>query len=122
MILVDTSVWIDHLHRSEPLLIDALERGDVATHDLVIEELALGSLASRASVIADLHNLVRCATVSHDELLRFVDADTLWGRGLSVVDIHLLASTLITPGGRLWTRDKRLRAAADDRGVAFSPE
>ncbi|HZY77201.1 MAG TPA: type II toxin-antitoxin system VapC family toxin [Jatrophihabitantaceae bacterium] len=118
MILVDTSVWIDHLHASEPELIDLLARDEVGTHPAVIEELALGSIKARSSVISLLRALCAFPSLSHDELLEFVDSRQLWGRGLSATDAHLLGSVLLEPGSELWTRDKRLRAAAGGIGVS----
>jgi predicted nucleic acid-binding protein len=122
VILVDTSIWIDHLHRSDPVLSAMLERDDVATHAFVIEEIALGSIAHRDAVLGALGRLRRLPVVSHDELMAFITARALWGRGLSAVDTHLLAATLIAPGARLWTRDKRLAAAAIECSVAFDPD
>lgn len=121
MILVDTSVWIDHFHRSEPELVSLLERNDVTTHEMVIGELALGSIAQRSAVLDALHSLRCMVTVSHDELTLFVEAHALFGRGLSLVDAHLLAAATATPGTALWTRDRRLRERAADLGVAWMP-
>lgn len=117
MILVDTSVWIDHLHRSDPALVGALERDEVATHPLVIEELALGSIADRATVLGLLSRLHMLPSLSHGEISLLVDARRLWGRGLSAVDAHLVGSLLISRDTVLWTRDRRLREAAAGVGV-----
>ena len=118
MILVDTSVWIDHLHKHNATLAACLERNDVITHPMIIGELALGSLARRQEVLALLGNLPRSPSASDDEVIAFIEADALWSRGLSLVDAHLLAAMRLMPGARLWTRDKRLRAAAIDLGVS----
>lgn len=117
MILVDTSVWIDHLRATEPMLVDALARDDVACHPLVIQELALGSIKDRDALIALLSELTQGPTLHHDELLTLVTAQRLWGRGLSPVDAHLLGSVLLSPGTRLWTRDKSLKTSAASLGV-----
>jgi predicted nucleic acid-binding protein len=117
MILVDTSVWIDHLHKAEPRLVEQLERDEVACHPLVIEELALGSLADRAAILSLLGDLAAMPMVSHVEVRTLVESHDLWGRGLSAVDAHLLASVRIVPGTQLWTRDRRLGAAANHIGV-----
>ncbi|GAA4480022.1 type II toxin-antitoxin system VapC family toxin [Microbacterium panaciterrae] len=114
MILVDTSVWIDHLHRSDPALVGLLENDDAAVHDLVIEELALGSLARRDAVLGLLGNLQRLPALRHDDIGTLVEHHLLWGRGLSAVDVHLLGAVRVTTGARLWTRDKRLIVAARD--------
>lgn len=117
MILVDTSVWIDHLHESVPQLVALLENDEVGHHPLVIEELALGSLKQRETVLGLLACLHRFPVLSHHEVLELVDARRLWGRGLSAVDVHLLGSAVLSAGSWLWTRDKRLRAACHDLGV-----
>lgn len=117
MILIDTSIWIDHLNRTEPRLVELLGHDEVAAHPLVIEELALGSIKDRTTILRLLENLQTFPVLSHDELLLLVDAHHLWGRGLSAVDVHLLGSVRLAPGGRLWTRDKRLLAACNDIGV-----
>ena len=112
MILVDTSVWIDHLHKSEPKLADVLARDEVVCHTLVIQELALGSVKDRRLLLDSLVQLRGCPLLTQPEILGLVDANQLWGRGLSAVDCHLLGSLLLLPGTRLWTRDKRLRPIA----------
>lgn len=114
MILVDTSVWIDHLHQGVPRLAQQLERDEIASHPLVIEELGLGSISRREEVLALLGNLTQLPVVSHLEVRTLVESFRLWGRGLGAVDAHLLAAVVVMPGARLWTRDKRLKAAASD--------
>lgn len=120
MILVDTSIWIDHLHLGDQELRDLLESDEVCTHPFVIQELALGSLRKRDDFLFSLGGLRTLRPVSHLELLAFLNGSRLWGTGLSVVDAHLLAATRVTPGVPLWTRDKRLRAAADRLQVSYS--
>ncbi|HVB26970.1 MAG TPA: type II toxin-antitoxin system VapC family toxin [Mycobacteriales bacterium] len=117
MILVDTSVWIDHLHKAEPALVDLLARDEVVCHSLVIEELALGSIKDRELLLESLVQLRGCPFLTQDEMLALVGAHRLWGRGLSAVDCHLLGSLLLVPGTRLWTRDKRLRTITGELGV-----
>lgn len=117
MILADTSVWIDHLHAADARLRAALARDDVGCHPFVIEELALGSLRRRSDVLSLLENLREFPVTSHAEMLTLVERARLWGRGLSAVDVHLLGSVAVVPGARLWTRDKRLRAACRDVDV-----
>ena len=112
MILVDTSVWVDHLHRPEPMLVDLLKRDEIASHPLVIEELALGSIARREVLLDSLGRLSRVTVASHGEVRELVEARRLWGRGLSAVDAHLLAAVLLSAGSVLWTRDKSLAGAA----------
>jgi predicted nucleic acid-binding protein len=117
VILVDTSVWIDHLHRSDRRLVELLEANVVVTHPHVLGELALGTLRAREELLGAMAWLPGVKEARGVEVRRLVEDAPLWGRGLSLVDAHLLASTLITPGCRLWTRDKRLAAAARDLGV-----
>jgi len=122
VILVDTSIWIDHFHASEPSLVALLRDDQVGCHRSVIEELALGSIKQRDSVLALLESLHRFPILTHEELMALVDARQLWGRGLSAVDVHLLGSVMLVGGARLWTRDKRLLAACRDSGVAYVEE
>ena len=120
MILVDTSVWIDHLHKSEPKLADVLARDEVICHTLVIQELALGSIKDRRLLLDSLVQLRGCPLLTQAEILGLVDARQLWGRGLSAIDCHLLGSLLLLPGTRLWTRDKRLRTIAGELEVPLA--
>ena len=113
MILVDTSVWVDHLRRADAALADLLERGAVLMHPFVVGEIACGSLARRAAVLELLQHLPMAEVADTDEILSFIDRRGLHGQGIGLIDIHLLASTALTAGARLWTRDKRLRAAAE---------
>lgn len=119
MILVDTAIWIDHLHAVEPLLVELLGKDEVGCHPLVIEELALGSIKQRDVLLDLLANLYRFSVLTHDEVLQLVDRRHLWGRGLSTVDAHLLGSVSLVGGARLWTRDKRLQSAGKEMGVAL---
>lgn len=115
MILVDTSVWVDHLRSGEPQLAALLEHGQVLIHPAVIGEIALGSLRQREQVLGALANLPRLTLATDAEVLRWIEAAPLWGRGIGFLDAHLLAAARLTPGTRLWTRDRRLREIA----VAF---
>jgi len=121
VIIVDTSIWIDHLHRSEAGLARLLDAGMVAVHPMVVGELAMGSLRDRDEILSLLTALPKATQASHDEVLDLVTRQRLHSRGLSYVDGHLLASALLTPGGALWTRDRRLREASADLQVAYSP-
>ena len=118
MILVDTSVWIDHLRTAEPTLTDLLGRDEVACHPLVIQELALGSIKNRDLLLTSLGRLQQCPSVSHDEILTLVSSRGLWSKGLRAVDVHLLGSLLLSAGTELWTRDKRLRTSATSLGLS----
>lgn len=111
MILVDTSVWIDHLHRAEARLVELLEADLVVTHEGVIAELALGSIRDRPRLLASMSHLSRSPSLRHHELLEFVEREQLWGHGLSVIDVQLLGSARLSRAS-LWTRDKRLLEVA----------
>ena len=121
MILVDTSVWIDHFHKPIPALAEALERGDVLIHPFVIGELALGSLRDRDQVIGLLQALPGADVADDDEVLRFIGQNSLGGTGIGYVDVHLLAATRLTADARLWTRDKRLLVVAERLVLAVHP-
>ena len=112
MILVDTSVWIDHLHKSIPALAEALECGEVLTHPFVIGELACGQLAHRRNVLALLSTLPTCTVATDAEALRLIEGRRLMGKGLGYAGVHLLASAILTDEAMLWTRDKQLAAIA----------
>ena len=112
MILVDTSVWIDHLHKSVPALAEALEREEVLTHPVVIGELACGELRNRGEVLDLLAALPLAAVATDDEALRLIDDRRLMGKGLGYIDVHLLAAAMLTEATQLWTTDKRLQAIA----------
>lgn len=117
MILVDTSIWIDHLHRAEPKLITLLEDIGLCTHPMVIGELALGSIRDRDAVLQLLADMPGTPLATHDEVLELVNAHTLHGVGLSLVDAHLLAAARLSRTVLLWTRDRQLRGAAERLGV-----
>lgn len=122
MILVDTSVWIDHLHATDAGLVQLLEEGSVLTHPMVIGELSLGSIWGRTTFLSLLRNLPAAPVAAPAEVATFIEDHALHGRGLSLVDVHLLSSTRLLPGTRLWARDKRLLRAADELGIAATGE
>jgi predicted nucleic acid-binding protein len=110
-VLVDTSVWIDHLHRGEPQLVALLQEARVLMHPAVLGELACGSLPNRGKIIALWLDLPSIVTVSFAEAFALLENRRLWGHGLGWTDIHLLASALVSRT-TLWTRDRVLRQAA----------
>jgi len=118
VILVDTSIWIDHFRASEPQLVALLDRNEVLTHPHVIGEIALGSVAKRAEVLRYLNHLPSVAVPRHEEVMIFIERHKLANTGLGYVDTNLLASAALTSGAALWARDKTLRAAAVGCGVA----
>ena len=117
MILADTSVWIDHLRAGDRMMNDLLRSGQVAMHPFVLGEVALGHLDPRAGILGMLQSLPAAEAAENDEVLQFIDRYRLFGTGLGYVDVHLLTAAALTFSG-LWTRDKRLRAAAEKLGIA----
>jgi predicted nucleic acid-binding protein len=120
MILVDTSIWVDHLRRGNDTLSDLLEQGLVRTHPFVIGELACGSMRNRREILELLQTLPGIAAAEHNEVLHLVEARHLHGRGIGWVDAHLLASTLVSQSF-LFTSDKRLLRVADALGIVYRP-
>jgi predicted nucleic acid-binding protein len=110
-VLVDTSVWIDHLNRGEPHLVELLNQGLAAIHPFVVGELACGNLRNRNEIMDLLCGLPTATKADDEEILQFISRQKLHGKGLGFIDVHLLAACRIDRT-RLWTRDKRLLAAA----------
>lgn len=121
MILVDTSIWIDHFRRNNAQLVRVLEAGLVLCHPFVIGELACGHLRQRARILAALGDLPSAPVATHHEALVFLERHALAGRGIGWMDAHLLASTALAGDACLWTRDKRLASVAADLGAAYIP-
>ncbi len=121
MILVDTSVWIDHLRAADKALVSALNDRRVLVHPFVIGEIALGNLRQRDLVLSLLRALPHAKAATDDEVLEFVSAHRLNGSGIGLIDAHLLASVTLTPGARLWSRDRRLREIAARMKLAADP-
>lgn len=118
MILVDTSVWVDHLHRGDMALACLLDRSAVLMHPFVLGELACGRLKDRAAVLGLLRQLPAAEVATDGEVLHVIEHHGLHGKGIGWVDMHLLAAVLLTAGATLWTRDKRLLSAAQALGSA----
>ncbi len=117
MILVDTSVWVDHFRNGNAVLETLLHDGEVMTHPFVVGELACGSLANRNTILALLQELPEAPSAEHDEVMSLVERKRLWSQGIGWIDAHLLASSLLanTP---VWSLDKRLQLVAGSLGVA----
>ncbi|MGH8503315.1 MAG: type II toxin-antitoxin system VapC family toxin [Gammaproteobacteria bacterium] len=122
MILVDTSVWIDHLRGDEPRLVELLHTGRVLTHPFVIGELACGNLKNRETVLMLMRDLPFSPIASDEEALFFIERHRLMGKGIGYVDVHLLAAVSLVGAARPWTRDKRLGAAAASMDLALQAE
>lgn len=120
MILVDTSVWIDHLRNGDVELTRLLHAGQVLSHRFVIGELALGSLQNRNIVLSALQNLPQATVASDAEVLHFIENHALFGTGIGYIDAHLLAAVRLSPGVLLWTRDKRLLAGSAKLGLCVN--
>ncbi|MBB3059425.1 type II toxin-antitoxin system VapC family toxin [Microbulbifer rhizosphaerae] len=121
-VLVDTSVWVNHFRRRDDTLITLLESDLALTHPMVSVELACGTPPEPRQQTLGYIGLLRAANqISLTELVEFIEREKLYGQGCGLVDMALLASTLITPGARLWTLDKRLADLAERFAVAYSP-
>jgi predicted nucleic acid-binding protein len=118
VILVDTSVWIDHLRVANVRLATLLDDGQVCSHPFVIGELACGNLRRRDEFLSLLANLPEVTGVPDDEVMRFIEGHRLMGRGLGWIDVHLLASAAAAPA-QLWSTDRRLVGAASRLGVGI---
>ena len=112
MILVDTSVWVDHLRRDNAALVKLLHSGRVLVHPFVIGEVALGQMRQRKVILAALLDLPHAQVATEQEAMSFIERHTLYGRGVGYVDVHLLAAVRLTPGVQLWTNDNRLQRVA----------
>jgi predicted nucleic acid-binding protein len=118
MVLADTSIWIDHIRRNDLQLVRILDRGDIVMHPFVIGELVLGQVKSIAEMIDGFHLLPKAIVASADEVLKFILDRKLSGSGIGYVDVHLLAAAALMPETVVWTRDKRLHAAAQSLSLA----
>jgi len=123
LILADTNIWITHFREKSgnPLLMEMLEFDFVACHEVVIGELATGSLARRSRTIADLRLLPALAPSTFDETLFLIEERALFGKGLQWNDLQLLCAVVANGNSTLWTHDQRLHDAALDFGVAYLP-
>ena len=120
-VLIDTSVWVDHFRQRNNRLIALILRDEGLTHPMVLGELACGTPpAPRRQTLGDIGLLQRTQQASWDEIMAFIEREQLFGLGCGLVDIALLASTLMTPGALLWTLDKRLASLAQRFAVAWS--
>jgi predicted nucleic acid-binding protein len=120
VILADTSVWIDHFRGTDDSLRRQLSAAHISIHPFVVAELALGNLKHRLRTLAELEMLPQAKVASTREVRSLIEAHGLYGKGIGLIDAHLIASTLITSSTQLWTRDKRLLALAEKMGIASS--
>lgn len=120
MILVDTSVWIDHMRRPIRELDMQLRAREILCHDMVIGELACGNLRDRESTLRRLHALPVVGMLTSADILELIEVRAWMGRGIGYVDANLLGSVLAHEGASLWTRDRRLRQIAEEIDIAHT--
>lgn len=121
-VLVDTSVWVEHFRRGNAALVALLQADLALTHPMVLLELACGTPPQpRQRTLGDIAQLQSSQQASQREVLELIEREKLYGQGCGLVDMVLLASTLITPAAQLWTLDQRLAALAARFGVAHTP-
>ena len=124
MILIDTSIWIDHFHKTEPGVAQLLLSESVIIHPMIIGEIALGSIKNRKTMLAFLQELPRIIPASHAEVMAMIEWHAFTASGIGYVDTHLLTAVYVSEtdlGLSLWTRDKKLHAQASRLGVAYAP-
>ncbi len=121
-VLIDTSVWSDHFRKRNDVLAELMTLDQALTHPMIVAELACGTPPEpRLRTLGDLELLLPANQASTNEVRDFIERERLYGLGCGLVDLVLLASTLITPGASLWTLDKRLDSLANRFGVRFQP-
>lgn len=116
--LVDTSIWIDHFRSPHALLVEGLNQYKVCAHSFIIGELSLGHMKNRETILGLLEGLPCLPMAQNDEVRHLIDHHQLYGRGIGYVDAHLLASTFLSSGAKLWTKDKRLHRVASELHLA----
>lgn len=118
MVLVDTSIWVEHLRYSHKRLIELLDEGRVLNHPFVIGELACGNIKNRVEILALFRALPTSTVADTEEIIVFIHNNRLMGKGLGYVDVHLLASAILS-NVCLWTMDKPLAKAATEMSIGF---
>lgn len=118
MVLVDTSVWVAHLRKGNIGLETLLNDGKVICHPFIIGELACGNLKNRTEILSLLQSLPMATQAEHEEVMQFIENYRLMGKGLGYIDMHLLASALLT-NVPVWTLDKKLSEVSSEIGLAF---
>jgi predicted nucleic acid-binding protein len=118
MVLVDTSVWVLHLREGNIDLERFLNNGEVVCHPFIVGELACGNLKNRIEILSLLQALPTATQADHEDVMQFIDNNQLMGKGLGYIDMHLLASALLT-GVSIWTTDKRLAEISKELRIGF---
>lgn len=121
MILIDASVWIDHIRAPDAKLALAIASGLILQHPFITAEVSLGSIKNRTRLVGMLNSLNQATPVSTRRLLEFAEEAAIHGTGIGMVDAHLLASASALDDARLWTRDKRLLRQAERLNLAYAP-
>lgn len=120
MILADTSIWVDHLRSPNSEMQKLLLRGQIVMHSFIVAEIALGSLHNRRKILDDLDALLTVRVAQLHEVRHMIEAHSLYSQSIGLTDAHLIASCLMTPGTRLWTRDSAMEKAAKALGILFT--
>ncbi len=120
MIIVDTSVWIEHLRKTDTQLVQLLDKSLVLMHPFIIGELACGNLHNRLQILTLLKNIPLAKEASHQEVLYFIEHNQLMGCGIGYIDAHLLTSTALTNDTKIWTYDKRLANLSNEIGLSIT--
>jgi hypothetical protein len=118
MVLVDTSVWVMHLRQGRIGLDGLLDQGEVMCHPYIIGEIACGNLNNRIEILSLLKTLRTALQAEHEEVMQFIENNSLMGKGLGYIDIHLLASAILSRAP-LWTLDKKLKQVSLRLGIAY---
>jgi len=118
MVIVDTSVWISHLRDGNPGLENLLYEGEVVCHPFIVGELACGNIKNRDEILSLLQSLPMAVSAGYDEMLQFIQCNDLMGKGLGYIDVHLLASAVLTDV-TIWTLDKKLKLVSSAMGIAY---
>lgn len=116
MVLVDTSVWVEHFRRGKVGLETLLDRGEVLCHPFVAGELACGNLRNRSQILSLIETLPKVLLAEHEEVMLFIEKHRLMGKGLGYIDMHLLASAVLT-NVPLWTMDRKLGHVSSNMGI-----
>jgi predicted nucleic acid-binding protein len=117
VILADTTIWIDHLRRQNEQMQGLLDSGQVLMHPFIVAELALGSFRDRTRTLATLDTVLKVRVAQQSDVRRMIEVRQLYAKGIGLIDAHLIASSLITPRTKLWTRDSALRSVATALGI-----
>lgn len=118
MVLVDTSVWVEHLRSGRIGLDSLLNKGTVVCHLFIVGELACGNLSNRVEILTLLQALPLTDHAEHEEVMRFVENHSLMGKGLGYIDMHLLVSAILTKVP-IWTLDKKLKGVSSKLGLEY---